>query len=238
LKNNVGDEAMYAYFLGYMTHYAADSQIHPFVYYYIEHRMNKKFDPILNNCLHVIIETEMDTYVGHNYLKGAGADTFYRFKCGKANKELVRRHFLEINKDVFDLPLTFKDIKESIFFMKLLMFLCQRHKNGSARFYLIELIDKFLKADHLLMSALRPRELDRRYDYLNLEKKPYDAVYKSEDEVKENMSFPEMIDAAIGKGIRLIGEANAHIFEGKPMPKESFRLTYNGTINDELKIEN
>lgn len=233
LAKNKNDEAMYAYFLGYLTHYAADSTIHPYVYYYIENRMKRKFDPILNNCLHTIVETEMDAYVGHYYLKGKKANSAYRFSMDLKRVKLVKRYFLHINKDVFKLTLNRFDIAVSAFMFKLMMFLCQRHKNGMIRFYIMEKIDRYLKAEHLLMSALRPRTLDKRYDYLNFERMPYKAVYQQDDCAMLRMTFPEMVEASRERGIHLIKTAIEHVENGIKMPLEEFEKDYNGGYNIE-----
>lgn len=227
------DKALYAYYLGFLTHYAADSTIHPYVYYYIENRMREKYDPILNNCLHTIVETEMDTYVGHYLLKGKGANSFYRFSTSKKRRDVVKKYFLEVNKNIFRLFLDGRDVNKSCFYFKLMMFLCQRHKNGKIRFMIMEQIDKYLRAEHLLMSALRPRGLDKRYDYLNMERLPYPAIYQDEKSGEVAYSFPEMLDIAKEKGLKLIALANSHISEGKTLPISEFELNYNGGKNKE-----
>lgn len=231
------DDAIYAYYLGFLTHYAADSTIHPYVYDYIDNRMKQKFDPILNSCLHTIVETEMDTFVGHYPLKGKNANTIKAFKWSRRGIKTIKKYFLVTNKNEFRLTFTPFDVSLSLFLFKIIMRVCQRHKNGSIRYWICERIDRMLKAEHLLMSALRPRELDSRYDYLNMSKLPYMSIYKCPEHCEVlHYTFPEMLDAARDKGVYLINKAVTHIAGGEKIVLDDFKLTYNGTLNREYEI--
>lgn len=234
LAANQTDGAVYAYYMGCLTHYAADSIVHPYVYNYVATRMKQKFDPILNNCLHTIIETEMDTFIGHFMLKGKNANTVKHVGGGKKCRDVVKKYYLNINKSIFHFRLTYRDIDKSFFFFRLLLFLCHRHKNGKLRYKLFVWLDNYMKAEHLLLSALRPRMLDSRYDYLNLEKTPYKAVDTSQACPTVDYSFPEMLELSIARGHKAIELANARIFEGVRMPLEFFDINYNGGYNEEL----
>jgi hypothetical protein len=234
LASNQRDGEIYAYYMGCLAHYAADSVIHPYVYQYVSHRMKQKFDPMLNNCLHTIIESEMELFVGHYLLKGKNADSIKHIGGSKKYRDVVRRYYLEVNKDVFGLKLTKKDIFKSFFFYRLLVALCHRHKNGKLRFRLFAWLDNYMKAEHLLLAALRPRNPETRYDYLNMEKLPYKAVDTSQDAPTANYSFPEMVEASIEKGIKAVQLANGRIFNGVEMPLEFFDIHYNGGYNEEV----
>lgn len=232
------EDVMLAYFFGFLTHYATDSTVHPYVYEYTANRMRQKYDPILYNCLHTIVETEMDVYVGNQCLQGKNADTFWCFKWGKKNREVLEKFFLKINRDTYRLKLTRKDIDVSIFWYCVMMIICQRNRNGKFRYNVIAFIDRQLKAEHLLMSALRPRSLDTRYDYLNLEKTPYNSVYADPDSPIINYSFPELIEKATEKGVRLIKLAAEHINGGEKLRLEDFYISFNGDLNKEYLIAN
>lgn len=234
LANHQTDGALYAYFLGYLTHYAADSVVHPYVYYYVTNRMKLKFDPILNNCLHTIVETEMDAFIGHFLLKGKGANSIKHIGGTKKLRNVVKKYNLEVNKELFRFRLTNKDIDTAFFFYRLLILLCHRHNNGKLRYKLFVWLDNYLKAEHLLLAALRPRVLESRYDYLNFDKLPYKAIDTSQKCDIVDYSFTEMLDLAIAKGIKAIGLANEHIFNGERMPLEFFDINYNGGFNEEL----
>lgn len=233
-REHKSDRAMYAYFLGCLTHYAADSTIHPYVYEYVENRMCQKFDPILNGCLHTIVETEMDVYVGHYFLKGKKADTFWRFRFLPRYLKTMVRYFLDVNNEIFHVPLTRFEAYLSALCFGGMAFFCQRHKNGVARYNLCKSLDKRFKAEHLLMSALRPRGLNPRYDYLNMAHVPYPKVYLYDKEDKVATSFPEMVDEAIEKGVDLIHKAIRQMETGEPMPPEDFFINYNGEVNKEV----
>jgi hypothetical protein len=233
LAENRGDEKLYAYYIGTLTHYAADSTIHPYVYHYVENRLKQRYDDHLSSCLHTIVETEMDAYIGITLLNGKHADTFWQFSGSKKLRRIVRKYYLDINRKIFKLALNRADIRQSIFFFKLLMFVTQRHNNGMLRFYMVQKIDRMLKADHLLMSALRPRNLDDRYDYLNLEASPYRAVYKEKFCPLVSYTFPEMLEISKIRGLEYIKKANEHIFEGHILDLRDFELNYNGSFNTE-----
>ncbi len=236
VKNHKTDEETLAYYMGFLTHYAADTVVHPYVYDYIDNRMRQKFDPTLNGCLHLIIETEMDTYVDNYCLNGKDADSYYCFKWGKRQQEQVAKYFLKIQRGVIETKWTKKDIRTSFFFMKLLLLLCQRHGNGWFRYTLFRKADSLLKVDHLLLSALRPRDLDPRYDYLNFNKQPYGAIYRDFDDCQlVTYSFPEMLDLAKEKGVRLLETAYEHICGGDKLHISDFKLNYNGSYNKEYR---
>ncbi|MDR0751924.1 MAG: zinc dependent phospholipase C family protein [Christensenellaceae bacterium] len=230
------DDSLYAYYMGFLTHYTSDSTIHPYVYYYIENRLKRKYAPSLSNVIHAIVETEMDVFVGRIYLKGKKADSFYLFKNTKRVRKTIRKFFLDVNKDVFNLVLNISDMRKSYFYFKLLLFLCHRNRNGSLRFWMMRKIDAKLKADHLLLSVLRPRKLDSTYDYLNMEKRPYRSIYKERFSDAVSFSFPEMIELAKKRGIAMLNKANAHIHNGIPLSIEDFKLNYNGSFNTEYLI--
>lgn len=232
-REHPSDRAVYAYLLGSLTHYAADSTIHPYVYEYVEHRMRQKFDPILNGCLHTIVETEMDVYVGHYFLKGKKADTFWRFRFLPRYLKTMVRYFLDVNREIFHVPLTRFEAYLSALCFGGMAFVCQRHKNGVMRYNLCKSLDKRFKAEHLLMAALRPRTLNPRYDYLNMAHQPYPAVYLYDKENTVSMSFPEMVDEAIVRGVNLIQKAVRQIETGEPMPLSDFFVNYNGQVNKE-----
>ncbi|MFI3228606.1 MAG: zinc dependent phospholipase C family protein [Bacillota bacterium] len=235
-KNHQKDPSTFAYFMGFLTHYATDTVVHPYVYDYIDNRMRQKFDPTLNGCLHLIIETEMDTYVGHYCLHGKHANSYWSFKWGKKQRRQIKRYFVDILGGINGMRWSNADIWKSLFCIRLLLFLCQRHKNGRMRYMILELIDRKLKADHLLLSALRPRGLDTRYDYLNLKKQPYGAIYKDVEQCElEYKSFPEMLDRAKERGVQLIELAYEHIMGGEKLDISEFKLSYNGSYNKEYR---
>jgi len=236
LAEHQTDGAFYAYYLGCLTHYSADSIVHPYVYNYVYNRMKQKFDPILNNCLHTIVEIEMDAYIDQILLKGKHANSIENVCGSKKCRNVVKKYYLNVNKEVFRPTLTYKDIDKSFFFYRLLVRLCHRHDNGKLRFKLFSWLDSYMKAEHLLISALRPRTLETRYDYLNLEKTPYKSVDTSHDCPLVDYSFPEMLELSIAKGIKAIAIANDRIFNGIRMPMEFFDINYNGGYNEELLL--
>ncbi|MDD3946358.1 MAG: zinc dependent phospholipase C family protein [Clostridia bacterium] len=238
LASHQTDGAIYAYFLGCLTHYAADSIVHPYVYHYVAYRMKLKFDPILNNCLHTIVETEMDAFVGNFLLKGKNANCIKHVGGTRKFRNVVKKYYLQVNKELFRFRLTYRDVDKSFFFYRLLVFLCHRHNNGKLRYKLFVKLDNYLKAEHLLLAALRPRTLETRYDYLNLNKTPYKAVDTPLDCPTVDYSFPEMLDLSIAKGRKAIQMANEQIFHGVRMPKEFFDINYNGGYNEELTTQN
>ncbi|MDR0697340.1 MAG: zinc dependent phospholipase C family protein [Christensenellaceae bacterium] len=227
------DDSLYAYFLGFLTHYTTDSTIHPFVYYYIENRLKRKYAPHLSTVIHAIVETEMDVFVGKVYLKGKKADSFYLFKNTARVRRTIRKFFLIINKDVFNLALSVRDMRKSYFLFKLLLFLCHRNRNGSIRFWIIRKIDAKLKADHLFLSVLRPRKIDTSYDYLNMDKHPYRSIHKERFSAEITYSFPEMVELAKKRGIDLLNKAIEHINGGASLKLDDFILNYNGAFNSE-----
>jgi hypothetical protein len=227
------DRALYAYYMGCLTHWAADSIVHPYVYQYVYNRMKQKFDPILNNCLHTIVEIEMDAYIDQILLKGRHANSIEYISGSKKSRAIVKKYYLDVNKEIFKPPLTDKDVDKSFFYYRLLVRLCHRHNNGKLRFRLFSWVDNYVKAEHLLISALRPRSLETRYDYLNLEKAPYKSVDTSQDCPMADHSFPEMLELSIAKGVKTIAYANDRIFNGIRMPLEFFDINYNGGYNEE-----
>lgn len=237
LRKHPEDKALRAYWLGFLTHYAADTCVHPYVYEYIDNRMRQKYDPVLYGCLHTIVETEMDVYVGHVCLKGRHADTFYRFSWSKRRRDVVDRYFLKVNRDVFRLTLDRHDVNQSFLLCALLFFVCHRHRNGKIRFALCQWLDNYFKVEHMLMACLRPRYPDSRYDYLNMERKPYKSIYRGVDAPIVSYSFPEMIENAKEKGVALITEAWRLLFEPGELPQEMFLLNYNGEPNAEFVKE-
>ncbi|MDR2266412.1 MAG: zinc dependent phospholipase C family protein [Christensenellaceae bacterium] len=227
------DLELYAYYMGFLTHYTTDSSIHPFVYYYIENRLKRKYAPHLSSVLHAIVETEMDTYISLMYLQGKKSDSFWLFKNSKRLRRTICKYFLDVNKNIYQIILSPSDIKKSYALFRLLMFLCHRRRNGRIRFALAKRIDKTLKIDHLLLSVLRPRQLDKAYDYLNLDKRPYRSIHGERFSPEVTYSFPEMVEIAKKRGIEYINKAIAHISSGVALTLTDFELNYNGSFNSE-----
>jgi hypothetical protein len=233
LMKNKDDTDMLAYLFGMLSHYAADSIIHPYVYAYMERRAEEGMAPDLVTCLHMLLESEMDAYVGKVRLKGKRANSFYRYSTHPDVKRCMKRFWGEINRHIFKIILTDDDIKNAYFRMKLIMFLCHRHRNGRIRFWLVRKMDKALKLNGTFVAVLRPRRFHKLHDYLNLGKSPYPALYKDPQSPMANYSFPEMIELAIQRGVELITKVYAHIFRGEILNLEDFKLTYNGNLSAE-----
>jgi hypothetical protein len=236
LVSNKDDKCMFSYLAGVITHYVADSTIHPYVYYYIENRLKRKYTPSLASTLHCIVETEMDVYIDNYYLKGKHTNSFWLFKKNKRLMNTVYRYYLEINKDIFNLVLKPKDVRRSYRMFRFLLFVCHRHRNGRIRFWLAKKVDNLLKAEHLLIASLRPRQIDKRFDYLNMSKLPYRSIHKERFSAEVRYSFPEMIEQAKIRGIDYINKLNRHIFNGVPLNIQDFELNYNGSFNSEYLL--
>ncbi|MCL2630198.1 MAG: zinc dependent phospholipase C family protein [Firmicutes bacterium] len=237
LKEHKNNEKLYAFFLGTLTHYVADSTIHPFVYSYVEEGLKHRNGATASEvCLHLIVETDMDVYIGRTLLNGKRANPFWLFPHGRKLRAVIRKYFLKVNRDIYKLKLSHNQVFYSIFLFKALMFVTQRNNNGRIRYFIVRQLDKLSGANHLLLSALRPRNLDKNYDYLNLSKAEYQASFGDKDSGTVNFSFPELLKIAIIRGNELINKANSHISQGIPLDLRDFELNFNGSMNEEYAL--
>jgi hypothetical protein len=217
VEQNQHDSGVFAYFMGFLCHYATDSVVHPYVYSFVG------WDDM---ALHALVETQMDCYIGHTFLNGKNANSKKLFAWNKKMRNTVLRYY-----DTYKTELCPKDIKSAFFLYKMLMKFTQRHKIGNFCRWLVQKADKISGTGGKLAASVRTKNLST--NHLNFEKQSYPSVYRSDESEKVNHSFVELIDLAVDFGAELINKANAHIFDGETLGLDNFKLTFDGFYNTE-----
>ncbi len=182
-----------SYILGFLSHYAADRTIHPFVLYWQEDLM--KQEPLYaksENPYHYRIESALDTLILHH--DSGEYVTAFSLKSLVPPKDKERDRILAwfyhrliarvLDKDIPEkmlLKLT-ADLRQSMGFMT------DRNewKGKAIRFY-----ERTTKSGAFLSALLRTKEIER-YDYLNSEHRVW---LKNDNEVSHE-DFYELCDDA------------------------------------------
>lgn len=193
-----------SYILGYITHYAADSTFHPFVYHYLDVMKSEKF-------VHQQMENDWDVYFLRE-LRGRETENFafaFSYEPLAAHKTVARLYnYLSKNleRDEVKRRKFENGLKNFCRYLKFFHGKCYRSQRGWARTEKLFHTKKYL-------SALYPRK-DPEPSFL------YGAHYKELTNGKgENAD--ELFAAAVAEAVRLCG-LFYEALEGKPLVRNDF----------------
>lgn len=201
LQNN---EQVISFLYGYITHFALDSTIHPYIYYKTGIFDKKKKETYKYNGLHGEMEYYLDVYmIFQNEKKESKIFKSYNyFKQIKTYDDKLEKMI----DDVFDKTYNYKNVSE---YLKkgvnglITIFKYVRYDRFGIKKYFYKLLD-FLSSDRTEKKQYMSYNVlhNQKIHYLNLEKKVWNHPVNIEETY--DYSFIELYRIAIDKATKLI----------------------------------
>lgn len=226
-KQNQNEE-LFTYISGLITHYKADSIMHPYINY-----LSQSKTKLLHQDKHFEIETYLDNYFV-NKKEQTNQKTYkhYELIFNYKKNQIIIDSLNKLFKDLFNEDnlgnIYYKALKEMHFVFKYI-----RHDKTGIKRKIYQLIDynpfKVRKTKYLSYHF----DLTNDKYYLNLEKRVwYNTKKKS---LKSNKSFLELYDDVTNEASKIINELYLYIFEDKKVDLQ--KLIGNNSYSSGLKVD-
>lgn len=187
-------EAQWAYACGFLTHYAADTTVHPFVYAWARNEDGTYCPP-----KHNILEAAWDTWTWQQS-GGADAPKYYRTMPGKTELAEIAALTARAAAAVFpEYPVTAADIRRAYLDVRR----CERILNSlhGRRRRFFRLLERLMKKPDLITQIVPPIRLPEE-DILNEGRSPWANPWLPETVRTE--SVPDLRAAAEALGAELV----------------------------------
>ncbi len=220
--------AALAWTIGFVTHYAADTTIHPFVY-----GKTDNADGSHNTNCHLTLESQFDTwYYRSKGNKGIPKQAKFSKIISNEQKSQVALTVSIACDEVYpESRLTYEQAHKAIDDMgKIISVLYSPYKIKHSIFTLIEYI---IKKPGVVTSHAPAQKLPE-YDFLNLEKEIWENPW--DKSIKSNHSFPELFDIAADKAAKYI-ETVMGFFDGNMSLDETSAILGNNSYSSGLPIK-
>ncbi|MDR0855070.1 MAG: zinc dependent phospholipase C family protein, partial [Christensenellaceae bacterium] len=173
--NGGKNDALLAYFYGYLTHYGLDRTVHAWVYDYVKNASNNSSDKHFCGTFHTSCETEMDLYIALNYLDNDSrkVNTARLVRFDKEVNTAISDFYLSVNADILGKVLTQGEIKTARRIVLLMAQWFQRKNVFPPLVWLVKFADKGIDKTHRLITFLRPKKLNTEKNYLNFDRIKY-----------------------------------------------------------------
>jgi hypothetical protein len=196
-------EASFAYFSGYLTHYALDCAAHPYVYYRTgflrEGEKSRKFMYFSN---HLRFETAIDTLL-FKMVAGKKPRDEKLWKLVHVDKSTAADTANFIGKSIneaYDVGIGGKNVFSAMFYMALMTRLMQSNRGMRKR--VLGIGEKIFLRDMVATSLIHHQEIRDGLDYLNEDKVLWRDPW---DETTEHMeSFAELFEMAANEAVEFI----------------------------------
>ena len=194
LEAKENKELLIAYFLGYATHYALDSNSHPYIYYMTGFGKEDNFKQQYS-CHHSRFEKAIDLHMlkkeyklEHTDIK---AEDFIRLTPYEA--KVIGEMYATVIQRIFEIQLTPKQVSTAISDMgKIYSFL--EDKNGT-KMRLFNWLETKLNYTSYVTSNIYPHVLNNDYDYLNRNNSSWHLPW--DNSVARNESFEELFNKSV-----------------------------------------
>ena len=189
-----------AYFLGYASHYALDSNTHPYIYYMTGFAEEKGFKGQYS-CYHSMFEKaidiqmlEMEQKQCHTDIK---VDSFIRLNSHEALT--IGNMYSSILAKVFNISITPKQVATAITDMRNIYSFLE-DKTGK-KMKLFNWLEKKLNYNNYVTSNMYTHTLNKDFDYLNHQELPWQLPW--DNTAVKNDSFFQLYNNAIDETNRL-----------------------------------
>ncbi len=218
----------YAYMLGYLCHYAADKNLHPYVNYFNENILPKEMNCQEFASIHSLIESALDTYV-LTEMRGYENPNLY-----KPNKELKisRKQKLKIGKlyedainKIYGISLDAKKFSLSAWLTNKFMWFTNDKRR--IKYKLVRNIEKKYLSSQKITCLFRPVARYGEVDYLNFAKNPWRKV-RNRDELID-LTAVETLGVALEEASKYYLPAfHASVSNNVPLDEDQFIINYEG----------
>ncbi|MFA5449962.1 MAG: zinc dependent phospholipase C family protein [Clostridia bacterium] len=231
-----GTQAEYSYALGLLCHYVMDFHMHPFVNFFVEEGRFKDLPADQQQGIHSMIESALDAYVvtermGYKESNLYNPAKHIKTTC-KTRRAIASLYIGAINKIIgFDVtPFKFN---LSIFLTRAFVAFATDKSGRKRKFFSCKEGKTPEQGKKKVRNLMRPPEFYGEIDFLNLEKRPY-SIARNRAEFA-NHSAPELLDAALAKGVEYIEKFIAAVEGGTPLERKDFAINYEGVDTEIIK---
>lgn len=200
-----GDEkrAAFAYFSGYLAHYALDCSAHPYVYYRTGFlRSGEKGSKMEYSGYHVRFETAVDVLL-LKAMEGKRPGDEKIWKLVSVDKQEVVKaadYLSESISDAYDVVLSGKNVSSAMAYMALFKKIFQSGRGMRKK--LLGAAEKLILRHNVVTELIHPQEITDDLDYLNENKNSWRNPWDEDSLRQEN--FAELFEAARIEAAKLI----------------------------------
>lgn len=217
-----------AFLLGFITHYALDSVMHPYIFYAQKTKVAPHVGEGWQNNTHMLVETELDAY----YAMKRFGDPYYKstllFSCGRDVKDATYNFYNHTVKESLNLEVSRGDASLAVTAWRLFTYLL--HKGSAAKKLISNLAEKILSSPHLFTAGYRQYPLPEEWDVLNEKRTPFPTTTDGDGTSLSEETVAELYDKALKKAVLYV----TTFFEAKENGDTSlnldFSLNYDGRI--------
>lgn len=209
-----GDAHVLSYIAGYVTHYAADTVFHPYVYWLCAKEKERSGRKKEN--FHARIESDLDTYFVNQFKRESVSEYEYPLRYGDLEFPSVCKMLSAASEAGGNPPVTEKLFRRSVKrFIRFQNFFKGVHEGRRKALYGAE---KLLRLPHTLSGLFRRESWEERY--LNAERREW--YYPSDPEKTSRESADELFFRAQREAVRLISLFFIALDGGGKLPEEDF----------------
>lgn len=191
LCRSSGSDDLVAYTLGYLSHYAVDSNFHPFQIHDAATYMPKFFPSELRSSFHMMQEAAIDRIL---FMRDNGSDAKFRAKDWLPYNDASRTAFATAMTEIAKLFGTTIPFGK-LFGTQKRMALYQSMYDTQASSAVMKGVGALIgKPNYIYGFAVPP--LDRGIDYLNTERRPYPSIGDEENSPPLDLSVDAILENA------------------------------------------
>ncbi len=222
---DTGSDDILAYCLGYVSHYAVDSAIHPLMIHDAGNYMRRFFKPDLYPSLHMMQEAAIDRIL---FLRDRGAGTRFRAKtvlpCTDASRTAAATCLTEIGK-IFDADLPY----DKLFAAQKRMATYQSVFDNliSPACLVVKAAGALMGKPNYIYGFVTP-SLDGGVDFMNSERRPYPSVANEDDSPSLDLSVDAILEAAHARTLELSAKFLAETRGETSLSPSDFEVSFSG----------
>jgi len=234
VKNYYSDD-LYSFYIGFLTHYALDTIIHPYVYHYTGDYKKDKIKTITHRGLHVKFERRIDIHFIKS-IKGEIASNYpvcdICFESLNIPNEI--KEMIGVVSKVVYREKNAANLYESGY--KNMNKICRRYvmdKYGLKQ-KILSFFDLFNKKEQIHFRDLSYYNYDENFDYLNEKRSTW---YHPVTNEAFNDSVKDLYLKAFIRVLELIKQTRLYMFENKQVDLEKLfgNLSFNSGIDVDIK---
>jgi hypothetical protein len=234
VKNYYSDD-LYSFYVGFLSHYALDTIIHPYVYYYTGDYKKDKIKTITHRGLHVKFERRIDIHFIKS-IKGEVASSYP--VCD------ICFNYLEVPDEIKEMigvvsRVVYKEKNAANLYQsgyKSMNKICRRYVMDRYGFKqkILSFFDLFNKKEQIHFRDLSYYNYDEDFDYLNENRTTWHHPVTNE---AFNDSVKDLYLKAFIRAFELINQTRAYILENKEVDLEKLfkNLSLNSGIDVDIK---
>lgn len=191
-----------SFVLGFITHYALDSVMHPYIFYAQKVKVAPHVDDGWQGNTHMLVETELDAHYAMKRFNNPYYKSTKLFSWDKDVIEETYRFYNHTVKESLGLELSLSDASLAVSAWRLFTYLL--HKGSLAKKLVSDLAEKTLSSPHLFTAGYRKYPLPAEWDVLNETRTPFPTTTDGDETALSDETVDELYDKALKKAVLYI----------------------------------